>query len=55
MKSTRMLRWSTMLVSGAVMLQLGGCSVDLSGVFDFLQTAFLGITAAGAIAILQNI
>ena len=55
MKSTRMLRWSTMLVSGGVMLQLGGCSLDLAGAFDFLQTVFLGITAAGAVAILQNI
>ena len=44
-----------MLVSGGVMLQLGGCSLDLTGAFDFLQTVFLGITAAGAVAILQNI
>ena len=55
MKSTRILRWGTMLASGGVMLQLGGCTFDLGGAFDFLQTVFLGITAAGSIAILQNL
>lgn len=55
MKSTRMLRWGTLLATGGVMLQLGGCTFDLGGTFDFLQTAFLGITAAGSIAILQNL
>ena len=55
MKSTRMLRWSAMLASGGVMLQMGGCSVDVGGFLEFLQTGFLAITAAGAIAILQNV
>ncbi len=53
MKRYRIMRGLTMLASGAVMLQLGGCTT--TGLFDLLQTAFLGITAAGAIAILQNI
>ncbi len=38
---------------GALLLQAGGC--DLTAINEFLQTVFLGITAAGAIAILQNI
>lgn len=53
MKRFRIMRGLTMLASGAVMLQIAGCTTTAA--FDFLQTAFLGVTAAGAIAILQNI
>ena len=42
-----------MLASGTLVLQIGGCST--TDVFDFLQTVLLGITAAGSMAIMQNI
>lgn len=41
------------LTSGAFLLQAGGC--DLAMINEFVQTVLLGITAAGAVAILQNI
>lgn len=50
---SRMIRASKMLVPGAILLQAGGCS--LAALNDLLQTVLLGITAAGSIAILQNI
>jgi len=53
MRMQRWLRTWTFLMSGVCLLQLGSCSS--SAFFDFTQTVFLGITAAGAIAILQNI
>lgn len=49
----RTLRMVKMIATGAVLLQAGGC--DLGTFNAFLQTVFLGITAAGSIAILQNI
>lgn len=42
-----------MLACGAILLQAGGC--DPTGFLVFVQTVFLGITAAGAVAIIQNI
>ena len=42
-----------LVATGAVMLQFTGC--DATGFATFIQTVFLGITAAGSIAILQNI
>jgi hypothetical protein len=42
-----------LLASGAIMLQIAGCST--AQFFEFAQTVFLGITAAGAVAILQNV
>lgn len=53
MRGYRVVRAIKALASGAVLLQIGGC--DLTGFNEFLQTLFLGITAAGSIAILQNI
>jgi len=50
MRLMKKLRW---LASGALLLQAGGC--DLAGLNEIVQTIFLGITAAGSIAILQNI
>lgn len=38
------------LIPGVMLLQAAGCNVT-----ELLQTVFLGITAAGSIAILQNI
>jgi len=47
--------WRTLrlMVPGLMLLQVGGCTFQEFN--EFLQTVFLGITAAGAIAILQNI
>lgn len=42
-----------LLVPGFMLLQAAGC--DLAAVNELVQTAFLGITAAGSIAILRNI
>jgi len=53
MKLNRWMHRFGMLAAGACLLQVGGC--DLTGSLDFLQTVFLGISAAGAIAILRNI
>jgi len=47
------MRAMKVLASGAVLLQVGGC--DFTTINDILQTVFLGITAAGGVAILQNI
>ena len=41
------------LACGMVMLQAGGCTI--SEFNQLLQTIFLGITAAGAVAILNNV
>lgn len=38
---------------GAVLLQAGGCT--LLQINELIQTVLLGITAAGGVAILQNI
>lgn len=53
MRSTYGVRMMRMLASGAILLQVGGC--EATSFNDFLQTVLLGITAAGSIAILQNI
>ncbi len=53
MKHGRVSRAMMILASGAVLLQGGGCGfTDFN---DFVQTVLLGITAAGSVAILQNI
>ena len=53
MKRFRMTRVLAALVSGAMILQLPGCP-ELT-FLDVIQTALLGITAAGAIAIIENV
>jgi len=53
MKGWRWMRWSRLLVTGMVLLQAGGCTT--AQFVEFVQTVFLGISAAGAVAILQNI
>jgi len=53
MRFSRLLRLATMVTSGAAMLQIGGCAP--SDAFDFIQTILLGVTAAGSVAILQNV
>lgn len=41
------------LLPFVMLVQLGGC--DLTNFNETLQTVFLGLTAAGSVAILQNI
>jgi len=53
MRAFRFQRAMKVLGSGAVLLQAGGC--DFTALNEVIQTVFLGITAAGGIAILQNI
>lgn len=53
MNMPRVMRTVKALASGALLLQATGC--DIAAFNEFLQTTFLGITAAGAIAIIQNI
>ncbi|MCO6437863.1 MAG: hypothetical protein J5J06_12295 [Phycisphaerae bacterium] len=53
MWTKRIWQASRFLACGVILLQAGGC--DVAGFLNFTQTVFLGITAAGAIAIIQNI
>ncbi len=53
MRKSRFYRLAAVLASGAMMLQFAGCgSADA---FDFIQTVLLGITAAGAVVIIQEV
>ena len=52
----RSLRWQRALFvlgSGALLLQATSCS--FTDVNEFLQTMLLGVTAAGAVAVIRNI
>ena len=42
-----------LLLTGAIMLQTSGCTSEEFVVF--LQTVFLGVTAAGAVVIIENV
>ncbi len=53
MNGPRALRVAKLFAGGACLLQVAGC--DMLTLNDYLQTIFLGITAAGGIAIIQNI
>ena len=53
MRKLYCIRMMKMLASGAILMQAAGCA--LNDFMEFLQTAFLGVTAAGSVAILQNI
>ncbi len=55
MKTARFMRFFLLVGSGAMMFQSTGCVDPLNTANDIIQTIFLGITAAGAIAILQNV
>ncbi|MEK6676830.1 MAG: hypothetical protein AABZ47_14395 [Planctomycetota bacterium] len=46
-------RIARMAVCGAFLLQAAGCNFQAFN--EAIQTIFLGVTAAGAVAILQNI
>ncbi|MCP4250933.1 MAG: hypothetical protein GY778_28180 [bacterium] len=53
MRFPRLWRSLTLFTSSAVLLQFTGCNT--TDFFDFLQTILLGVTAAGSVAILQNV
>ncbi len=53
MNGPRVLRLMKWLAPGAILLQAGGC--NLAAINEFVQTVLLGVTAAGSLAILQNI
>ncbi|MFH0981204.1 MAG: hypothetical protein V2A79_06680 [Planctomycetota bacterium] len=53
MRYARILRHAAVLVGGLVLLFPTGCTS--SQFFEFLSTAFLGVTAAASYAVLQNI
>ena len=53
MRLGRLAQFAALLASGAVLLQFGGCTT--SNTFDFIQTILLGITAAGAVVIIQEV
>lgn len=53
MRNHHFMRAIKMLAAGAIVLQAGAC--DLTALNEIAQTILLGITAAGSIAILQNI
>ena len=53
MSGPRVVRLMKWLAPGVILLQAGGCT--FTAINDLAQTVFLGITAAGSIAILQNI
>lgn len=53
MNVASLIRWAKVFGSGAVVYQVAGCTAP--SFLDIVQTVFLGITAAGGYAILQNI
>ncbi|MFQ5495729.1 MAG: hypothetical protein ACE5EX_10155 [Phycisphaerae bacterium] len=53
MRKRRSRRVTKALVPGLMLLQVAGC--DVGALNESLQTLFLGITAAGSLAILRNI
>jgi len=53
MRLARLTRLATTLAGGAILLQVGGCAPTEA--FEFIQTILLGITAAGAVVIIQEI
>jgi len=52
MKKLKIMRTLQLLAAGALVLQVGGCNITF---LDFVQTVLLGITAAGGIAIIENV
>jgi len=53
MKKSSMMRLFKAAASGAILFQMTGC--DTTGFFDVVNTVLLSVTAAGSVAILQNI
>ena len=53
MKGSHLFRVVKWLAPGVILLQAAGC--DFTAFNELAQTVLLGVTAAGSIAILQNI
>jgi hypothetical protein len=53
MRGSQVVRLVKWLAPGVILLQAASC--DPAGFNDLLQTVLLGVTAAGSIAILQNV
>ncbi len=53
MNKARIAQSLKMLAAGVVLFQAGGC--DTNSFLEFVQTVLLGVTAAGSVAIIQNI
>ena len=53
MRLMRLTRLATLLASGAILVQLGGCTPTAT--LDFIQTILLGVTAAGAVVIMREV
>jgi hypothetical protein len=53
MKGSHAVRLAKWLAPGVILLQAASC--DFTAFTEFAQTILLGVTAAGSIAILQNI
>lgn len=53
MNKRSLMRRLKALAAGACLLQASGCTQQEFN--EFLQTVFLGITAAGAIVIIENV
>lgn len=53
MRNLHLMRAIKLISAGAIILQAGAC--DLTGLNEIAQTILLAITAAGSIAILQNV
>jgi hypothetical protein len=53
MRGFRLLRHTSLLAIGAVLLQAGGCTFQVLN--DVLQTMLLGLSAAGAYEIIRNL
>ena len=53
MRKSYTLRVMKVLAAGAFLVQTGGCA--FGDILPFIQTVLLGVTAAGSVAILQNI
>ena len=49
-RTVRLMKKMRWFATGVYLLQTGGCDFN-----EFIQTVFLGITAAGSLAILDNI
>ncbi len=53
MKLVRIFRHVALILSGVGLLLQAGCTT--TQFFDFLNTAFLGVIAAGSVAVIQNL
>ena len=55
MRGKRIARALKLLASGALLLQASTCNFDFTSGFIAASTVLLGVTAAGAVAIIENI